>query len=62
MKAIFFRFSTYAKFVDSLSTNNRLPKLNYETHYKPALEVYESLGFHENIIKRIYKERPLSLV
>lgn len=40
MKAIFFRFSTYTKFVESISTNNKLPKLNYESHYKPALDIY----------------------
>ncbi|CAD8049061.1 unnamed protein product [Paramecium primaurelia] len=62
MRAIFFRFSTYSKFTEKLQNTKFATIYNYETQIKPALSIYESMGFNEQMIFRIFKNRGLSLV
>ncbi|CAD8060372.1 unnamed protein product [Paramecium sonneborni] len=62
MRATIFRFSTYAKFTEKLQNTKFATIYNYETQVKPALNIYESMGFNEQMIFRIFKNRGLSLV
>lgn len=47
MKAIFFRFSSYSKFAEKVKNTKFATIYNYETQVKPALSIYESMGFNE---------------
>ncbi|CAD8151975.1 unnamed protein product [Paramecium pentaurelia] len=62
MKAIFFRFSSYAKFAEKIQNTKFATIYDYETQVKPTLNIYESMGFNEQMIFRIFKNRGLSIV
>lgn len=62
MRAILYRFSTYAKLVENIKLRGLPQGVDFEANVQPALSIYESLGFHPQVVSRIYKERPLSIV